>query len=155
MSDVVLRERPSRAQTETIRSSQTVLASLRRANDPLPPLETTVHPIAVAIPLSTFFWFVVATWIGFSGGETSLFLAVITFLGLMYFSLMAGGGAKARDVRIGPTRRRSFKEFLDGDVEIASGRVRGRQALEQMATLPMTLAVGGSIIIAIAISARP
>ena len=153
MSDVMLRARPSRSQ-ETVSPSQTVLASIYPANDPFPPPETTVHPIAVMIPLGTFVWFVLATWIGFGGGETSLVLTVVTFPGLMYFSLFAGGGSWARDVRIGRSRRRSFREFLDGDVEIWTGRITGRQALEQMATLPITLAIGGSAIIAAAIMAR-
>ncbi len=121
MSDVMLRARPSRSQKDAAPPSQTELASIYPANDPFPPPETTVHPIAVMI---------------------------------MYFSLFAGGGSWARDVRIGRSRRRSFREFLDGDVEIWTGRITGRQALEQMATLPITLAIGGSAIIAAAIMAR-
>jgi hypothetical protein len=108
----------------------------------------------VALPIATFAWFILAIWIGFGAGETSLVLAVVTFLGIMYFSLISGGSALARDVRIGRTRRRSFREFLDGDVEIATGRITGREALEQMAILPITLAGGGSVIIAVAVLTR-
>jgi len=154
MSDVLLRARPARSQRDTDPSSQTVIARINPANDPSPPLETTIHPVAVAIPLATFAWFILAAWIAFGGGETSLVLADITFLGLVYFTLIAGGGASARDVRIGRTRRRSFREFLDGDVDILTGRITGRQAIEQMATLPIALAIGGSVIIAVAVLER-
>ncbi len=154
MADVLLPVRPSRSQTDTDRSPQTVIVSSYPSNDPPPPLETTVHPFAVAIPMATFAWFVLAIWIGFGGGEASLVLAVVTFLGIMYASLIAGGGALARDVRIGRSQHRSFREFLEGDVEIATERITGREALEQIAVLPVTLVIGGSVIIAVALVTR-
>src|SRR5882762_6398737 len=154
MADVLLRDAPLRAERNVDLLAQTVVTSRYPANDPSPPVETTIHPVAVALPIATFAWFILAIWIGFGAGETSLVLAVVTFLGIMYFSLISGGSALARDVRIGRTRRRSFREFLDGDVEIATGRITGREALEQMAILPIALAGGGSVIIAVAVLAR-
>jgi hypothetical protein len=151
MADVLLRDAPLRAERNVDLLAQTVVTSRYPANDPS---ETTIHSVAVALPIATFAWFILAIWIGFGAGETSLVLAVVTFLGIMYFSLISGGSALARDVRIGRTRRRSFREFLDGDVEIATGRITGREALEQMAILPITLAGGGSVIIAVAVLTR-
>ena len=150
MADVLLRPSPTRSQTD--RSLQTEIVSSYPSNGPPLPLETTVHPFAVAIPMATLAWFLLAIWIGFGGGETSLVFAVVTFLAIMYVSLIAGGGALARDVRIGRSQHRSFWEFLDGDVEIATGRITGRQALKQIAIIPASLTIGGSVIIAIAMA---
>jgi hypothetical protein len=154
MADVLLREPSSRVQRNPDLSPRTQTASFYPANDTSPPLETTIHPVAVAVPVATFAWFVLATWIGFGGGETSLVLAVVTFFGIMYFGLLVSGGALSRDVRIGRNRRRSVREFFDGDVEIATGRITGRQALAQIATLQIALAIGGSVIIAVAVLTR-
>jgi hypothetical protein len=154
MADVLLREPSPLAQRNAGLSPQSAIVSSYPANDPSPPLETTIHAIAVAIPIATFIWFLLAIWIVFGGGEASLVLAVITFLGLMYVSLIAGGGALARDVSIGRPLPRSFREFLDGEVEIATGRITGRQALMQIAVVPVTLTVGGTAILAVAAWAR-
>jgi len=147
MLDVLLR--PSHVPKSADLSPQT--GSSYPASDPLPPLETTVHPGAVAIPLSTFAWFILAIWIGFGTPKTPLVLAAVTFLGIMYFGLLVGF---ARDRRTGPTRQRSFREFLDGDVEIATERISGRSALVQITIIPVTLAIGGSCMIAAAVWAR-
>jgi hypothetical protein len=50
--------------------------------------------------------------------------------------------------------QRSFREFLDGDVDIATGRITGRVALWQIAMMPMALAVGGTIMIGCAVWVR-
>lgn len=154
MADVLLREPKLRVQRSVDFSPQAAIPSFYPANDPSPPLETVLHPIAVTIPMAAFAWFILSTWIGFGGGEASLVLAVVTFLGLMYFSLLVVGAAFARDAGIGRTTRRTFSEFLDGDVEIATGRITGREALEKIAALPIALAVGASVIISIAVMAR-
>lgn len=154
MADVLLPVRPPRSQTYTGRSSQAAIVSSYPSNNPPPPLETTVHRFAVAIPMAALAWFLLASWIGFGGGEASLALAVVTFLGLMFVSLIAGGGALARDVRIGRSQHRNFREFLEGDVEIATGRITGLQALEQIAAMPISLVIGGSVIIAVAVLTR-
>src|SRR5579863_10138348 len=59
---------------------------------------TGVHPVAVAIPLLSAAWFLVVAWAAFAHGETSLVLAVVTFLCLIFFGLIVGGAAMARDV---------------------------------------------------------
>ncbi len=107
---------------------------------------TSVHPLAVAIPVAAFAWFVLAAWIAFAGGETSLVLAVVTFLGVMYFGGLVGGGAFARSVTPERARTRRFADFLDGDVDIATGRISGRAALWQIAAMPVALAIGATII---------
>jgi hypothetical protein len=49
MADVLLRARPSRSQTDPAPFSHTLILS----SYPAPPLETTIHPVAVAIPIAT------------------------------------------------------------------------------------------------------
>lgn len=115
---------------------------------------TSVHPVAVAIPVAAFAVFVTSAWIAFAGGETSLVLAVVTFLSVMYFGLIVGGGALARGMAPGRPRQRSFREFRDGDVDIATGRISGRVALWQIALMPIVLSVGGVVIIGCAVWER-
>jgi hypothetical protein len=118
-----------------------------RGESVLPP-STSVHPLAVAVPVAAFEWLVLASWDVFGSGDTTLVLAVVTFLSIMFFGLLIGGGWYARDAA--SERSRSFEEFLDGDVEIETGRIPGRTAMWQIATMPVALAVGGTIIIACA-----
>jgi hypothetical protein len=129
-------------------------AEAHPANDAVPLPATSVHPVAVAIPVAAFAWFVLAAWIAFAGGEMSLVLAAVTFVSVMFFGLLAGGGALARNVTQERAHQRSFREFLDGDVDIATGRITGRVALWQIAMAPIALAVGGTIMIGCAVWVR-
>jgi hypothetical protein len=63
------------------------------------------------------------------------------------FGLLAYCGALSRNVE--PDRRstRSFREFLNGDVDIETGRITGRAALLQIAAMPIILALGGTLIL--------
>jgi hypothetical protein len=44
-------------------------------------------------------------------------------------------------------RGRSLREFLNAEVDIETGRISGRTALWQVATIPVTLAVGGAFML--------
>lgn len=112
---------------------------------------TNIHPVAVATPLAAAAWFILVSWAAFAGGETSLILAVITFLALIFFGLLVGGAAMARDMTPDRAHRRSFREFLEGDVDIATGHVSGREALLQIAAMPVALALGSTAIALIAV----
>ncbi len=113
--------------------------------------DTSVHPVAVAIPVMAAAWFLVVAWAAFGGGETSLVLAVITVFALMFFGLFVGGGAMARNVTPDRAHGRTFQAFLDGDVDVGTGRITGREALYQIATMPVALAVGFTVIALIAV----
>ena len=113
--------------------------------------DTSIHPAAVAIPVAAAGWFLVVAWAAFGGGETSLVLAVITVFALMFFGLFVGGGAMARNVTPDRAHGRTFQAFLDGDVDIGTGRITGREALYQIATMPVALAVGFTVIALIAV----
>ena len=121
--------------------------------DPAPHLlpATRVHPVAIAIPLLAYAWLGVAAWLAFAGGETSLILAVIFVLSVMYFGLLVGGAVMGRNMTPERKQDRSVREFLDGEVEIATGRITGREAMMQIAMMPVALAIGGTAIILCAV----
>lgn len=114
------------------------------------PADTGIHPVAVAAPLAAAAWFVVAAWLAFGGGEMNLILCVIAVFSLLYLGLLAGGGAKAHNQTPKPTRQRGFHEFLHGDVDIATGRIAGRDAFLQIITMPLAFAIGFTVIAIIA-----
>ncbi len=97
-----------------------------------------VHPGAIGLAMGGFGLFLVASWTGWAFGYTSLLIAVITGLAAMYFGLLIGLGRSAATFR-GDIGRRSFAEFLRGQVQILTGRVSGRDALVQIAFMPMLL----------------
>jgi hypothetical protein len=129
----------------------TVLTTPAAKPEPNLLADTSIHPVAVAIPVAAAGWFLVVAWAAFGGGETSLVLAVITVLALMFFGLFVGGGAMARNVTPERAHGRSFQAFLDGDVDIGTGRITGREALYQIAAMPVALAVGFTVIALIAV----
>lgn len=108
---------------------------------------TCVHPGAIIIALVAAGYLVVACWITFAGGETSLVLAVVTLILVAMFGLIAGCGALARNVEPDRKSTRSFAEFIEGDVDIETGRITGREALVQIAAMPIILAIGGTMIL--------
>ena len=113
---------------------------------------TAVHPIAVAIPTVAFAWFVMAAWIGFAGDrEAAVSIVMVGFVNAMLFGLLAGGGWYSRNMTPERATDRSFAAFVSGRVDIATGRITGHEALLQIAALPVVLAIGGTIIIAIAV----
>jgi hypothetical protein len=106
---------------------------------------TSIHSGAIAVPLTAAAYLVVALWVTFAGGETSLVLAIVTLILFFMFGLMAGCGAYA-DVEPDRAHSRSFREFLNGAVDIETGRLTGYTALWQIVTLPTAVAVGWTLI---------
>jgi hypothetical protein len=70
------------------------------------------------------------------------------------FGLFVDGAAMGRDMTPERAHDRTFREFLDGDVDIAAGRITGRDALWQIATMPIGLGVGFTVIAPIAVAVR-
>ncbi len=105
------------------------------------------------IPAVSAAWLVLIAWAAFAGGYTSLALAVISFFCVVFFTLMLGLGSHAHQAGLPKVPRRSFGEFLNGTVDIQTGPVSGWQALIQTATVPVTLAVGGTMIVLCAVAA--
>jgi hypothetical protein len=115
---------------------------------------TSIHPVAVALPLVAPAYLVVAFWMTFARGETSLILAVVTLIIMMLLGLITACGAFARNFEPDRAPTRSFREFLNGDVDVESGRISGRVAFRQIATMPFMVAVGGTLIMACAAAAH-
>lgn len=103
-----------------------------------PITDGSVHPGAIALALGGFGLFLAASWIGWDFGYMSLLLAVIVVLSVMYFGPLVGGGMVAAASR-GETSHRSFGEFLTGRVQTLTGWVDGRDALIQIALMPLLL----------------
>jgi hypothetical protein len=113
---------------------------------------TAVHPAPIWISIAAFAWFVIAAWIGFAGDrEAAVLIFMVGFITAMLLGLLAGGGWYSRNIT--PERRitRSLRSFLAGPVDIATGRITGREAMLQIAGLPVILSIGGTIIIALAV----
>jgi len=115
---------------------------------------TSIHPVAVALPLVAPAYLVIAFEMTFARGDSSLILAVVTLIVMMLLALVTASGACARN--FGPDRAptRSFREFLNGDVDVESSRISGRVAFRQIATMPFMVAVGGTLIMACAAAAH-
>ena len=119
--------------------------SLKPLSEPSPAAELAVndefvHPGAIGLAMGGFVLFIVASWAGWSFGYTTLLLAVVTGLAAMYFGLMIGLGRNAAKFR-GDVGTRSFRAFLNGYVQVLTGRVSGRDALVQIAFMPILLGV--------------
>ena len=119
--------------------------SLAPLSEPTPAAEVVVndevvHPGAIGLAMGGFTLFIVASWAGWSFGYTSLLLVVVTGLAAMYFGLMLGLGRNAAEFR-GDVSRRSFRAFVGGYVQVLTGRVGGRDALAQIAFMPILLGV--------------
>jgi hypothetical protein len=113
---------------------------------------TAVDPAAVLIPIAAFAWFVFAAWIGFAGDrEAAVSIFMVGFINVMLLGLLAGGGWHSRNMTPERATTRSFRAFLDGPVDIATGTITGREAMLQISALPVFLSIGGSIIIALAV----
>jgi hypothetical protein len=111
---------------------------------------TSVHPAAVAVPAIAASWLVLGAWAVFGGVDTVTVLAMVTVVLIMYGGLMLAGGAFAHDATPDRARTRTFKAFLSGRVDTATGPITGREAFMEIASMPVILAVGSTAILAIA-----
>ena len=128
-------------------SIATVPASL-----PLLKESTAVHPGAIWISIGAFAWFVIAAWIAFAGDrEAAVSIFMVVFINVMLIGLLAGGGWYSRDMTPDRATSRSFGAFVRGQVETATGKITGREALLQIAAMPVILSIGGTIIISCAV----
>lgn len=107
----------------------------------------SVHPIAIETGIAAALWFIAVTWLAFAHGvETDYLLAIVTLFFVIFFTLFLFIATYSRGDPRWPTKRTSFREFLDGTVSTATGDERGRDVLIEIALLPVTLAVGATLI---------
>lgn len=119
--------------------------SFAPSSEPTPAAEIAVddevvHPGAIGLAMGGFGLFIVGSWAGWSFGYTTLLIAVVTGVAAMYFGLMIGLGRNAAKFR-GDAGRRSFRACLNGYVQVLTGRVSGRDALVQIAFMPILLGI--------------
>jgi hypothetical protein len=113
---------------------------------------TAVHPAVIGIAIFAAFWFAFAAWVGFAGDKEARFvIVVVIFISAMFLGLLAGGGWYSRNMTAKRRSTRSLGDFLNGVVEIETGKISGREALVQIAVGPVLLAIGGTLMIMCAV----
>jgi hypothetical protein len=111
-----------------------------------------MHPIAIAMPLIAPAALIAAIWLTLAGSEPFLLPAVTTLTVVMLLGLTTACGAFAHKGEPNGTRTRTFREFLNGEVDVETGRISGRVAFRQVATIPVVVAIGSTLILACAVS---
>ncbi len=108
-------------------------------------LDLAVHPAPIIVSLGCAAWFLVISWVCFAplDRETALMVAVVTVIFAMFLGGMTLGAWNSAG-RSPASARRSFGAFIRGNVDTATGLISGREAMIQIATLPLTLAAGGT-----------
>jgi hypothetical protein len=127
----------------------TIVAGRPIAN--IPPTND-MHPIAIAMPLIAPAALIAAIWSTLAGSEPFLIPAVTTLTVVMLLGLTMACGAFAHKGEPNGTRTRTFREFLNGEVDVETGRISGRVAFRQVATIPVVVAIGSTLILACAVS---
>jgi hypothetical protein len=115
------------------------------------PPTNDMHPIAIAMPLIVPAAMIAAFWLTLAGSELSL-PAVTTLTVMMLLGLITACGAFAHKVEPNGARTRTFREFLNGEVDVETGRISGRVAFRQIAAIPVAVAIGSTLILACAVS---
>jgi hypothetical protein len=116
------------------------------------PQTNDMHPIAIAMPLIAPAAMMAAIWLTVAGSELSLIPAVTTLTVVMLLGLITACGAFAHMVEPNGTHTRTFREFLNGEVDVETGRISGRVAFRQIATIPLAVAIGSALILVCAVS---
>ncbi|QQR39040.1 hypothetical protein [Devosia rhizoryzae] len=114
--------------------------------------DTSVHPAVVAMPLVATAFFLLVCWLGFGSDSSFMELTAVTFIAVMFFGLMVGSAVMGRDMTPDHATGRSFAQFWNGSVDIATGLVKGKEVFLQAAVMPIGLAIGGAVIVIIAIT---
>jgi hypothetical protein len=120
------------------------VAKIRQIND--------MHPIAIAMPLIAPTAMIAAFWLALAGSELSLFSVAAILIVMMLLGLTTACGAFTHKAEPNGTHTRTFREFLDGEVDVETGRVSGRVAFRQVATIPVVVAIGSTLILVCAVS---
>jgi|HubBroStandDraft_3_1064219.scaffolds.fasta_scaffold266744_1 hypothetical protein len=116
------------------------------------PPTNDMHPIAIAMPLIALAAMIAAFWLALAGSDRSLISAVAILIVMMLLGVTTACVALAHKVGPNGTHTRTFREFLDGEVDVETGRVSGRVAFRQVATIPVVVAIGSTLMLACAVS---
>ena len=125
----------------------TPFAAPESSGDEVSQVETSVHPIVIEIAIGAVMWFLAVMWLDFARGpQVDFELAVVTLFFVMFFTLFlltASHVWKDARWRLPQT---SFKQFLTAQVGTATGTMSGREALIEILTVPVSLALGATFI---------
>ncbi len=108
-----------------------------------------VHRGAIEIGLAAAVWFVAAMLLLFATNNAfvNYTLVVVAGFAVMFFTLTLSLASRAAgDKRWSNGSRTTFSDFVNGNVDIESGTIAGREALVQIVMLPIVLAAGATLI---------
>ena len=137
-------------QQDTARTDQSAHNSAHHINTDRKPSKlkpaTGVHPGAIATAIAAYCVFIIAAWIAFGRDYNSLDLTVVMLITGVMLGLLSGGALMSRNMTPDRETNRTFREFVKGPVDTETGEITGRDALLQIAAMPILLAIGGSLI---------
>jgi len=139
------RRTPARRQPPRLRNVAPVSTDIAAARDAP---SVGVHPVAIEIALGASVWFVLAMAWFFAGPvDANIALTVVVGFAVVFFGLTLGLARwAANDPRWSPRRPPDFGDFIKDNVAIETGVIGAREALVQIVTLPLVLAVGATAI---------
>jgi hypothetical protein len=109
--------------------------------------ETGIHGIVPKIAVGAAFWFLIMTWLDFArGGEIDYLLVIVTLFFVMFFALFLLTASYSLHDPRWPLRDTSLHEFLRSKIKTATGTMRGRNALIEIALVPVSLAIAATVI---------
>jgi len=109
--------------------------------------QTSVHPVAIGVALGAALWFLAVTWVSFARGpEVDWDLVVVTLFFFFFFALFLLAASYALNDPRWRQRDTNFGEFLDSEVGTATGPMRGREVLLEIAVMPVSLALAATLI---------
>jgi hypothetical protein len=125
-----------------------VVANADIKADPEQPT-TGVARAPILIGLAAAIWFVGAMVLLFASGNPfdDYLLVIVAGFAVMFFGLTLGLARRAAmDKRWGSDSKQSVVEFVEKNVGVATGTIAAREAMVQIITLPLVLALGGTAI---------
>jgi len=108
-----------------------------------------VHWGVIAMALIAAIWFVLAMVTLYASGDggSDYLLWIVAGFALIFFALTLGLARwAADDTRWRRTDEPPLSDFVEDNVAIATGVIAAREAMIQLLTLPVALAVGGTLI---------
>ena len=147
MSDRTMSARDARAEAREANASKTVGVPESSSAEQKQASETGVHPVAAKIAIGAAIWFLAVTWLSFAwGGETDFMLVIVILFFAFFIGLFVLTASYSGNAPRWPVRETSFREFLASDIRIGSGTMSGRDVLIGIATIPVALALAGTLI---------
>ena len=127
---------------------QTEVSNLpAKTADPKSPGETGIHRVVPEIAVGAALWFILMAWLDFArGGEIDYLLVIVTLFFAMFFTLFLLTASYSEHDQRWPLRDTSLREFLRSKIGTATGTMRGRDALIEIALVPVSLALAATVI---------